>query len=479
MNEREIEERFRALDEDQGQSPSLALRQFVRRREFATMAKESSARQMGRSTRTSKILVGIAAVLVLAFVAGTAWITLRHAPTIGSTTSSPTASATASLEPTPTPTFAPTESAAPSPTRSPSPSPAPTPAGNAGAYSWRSYSWPFSATDHTVPTPQFGLPVPSGGYFGACDTNMSHAEWRYVGYPYCTSPDGLHWTESTSSQFKDVYIGGIAHGKGIYVMAGGDKITGKAAIFRSKDAVHWTRLSDEHVPQVEQSLTWNGSTMHQFTPIGGLVHGPAGFVAVGYHEDWNGGPIDTPSVLWHSPDGLTWTPLKDSPARTYPHLWSAGGRYFLGGIGTADASGLPLWSSSDALTWRRVTTVGAGQMDVVDLVYQRSPNLLIAYVRDSQGAASMYSSVDRGQTWRRSPGTADETCGSTNIQIRDGTYSLDGGTTWRTVEISGPPFMPDPNRGFSFCGVDLGSALFGYAISSDEMAGMSWIGVPR
>jgi hypothetical protein len=344
---------------------------------------------------------------------------------------------------------------------------------------WHSYGWSFSTdAGSTPPLPQFGMPVPGGGYFGGCDIHLYHVQWHYIGWPYCTSKDGLHWTLSTAAQFKNVYIGGIAQGDGAYFMAGGDKTTGEAVVFRSTDAVHWTSLSRTQLTQKDLAWTWPaGETEHGVTPIGGLVYGPAGFVAVGWHDEWTGGDQDVPTVLWHSADGVQWTPLDTSPAVTYSRLWSIGGRYFLSGLGSVDRPGLPLWYSDDGVTWQRVQTEVDTAIGLVDSVFQRQPGLLIAYTRELGGDDFVYSSTDGGLTWLQTGEQIPAAC-LMSFLVKTGSYSVDDGASWQQVETSGPPFMPDPNRGFAYCGVRLGDALFGDAISSDDAGGLSWFGVP-
>ena len=354
----------------------------------------------------------------------------------------------------------------------PSPTPSPT---AASAWKWRSYSWEAATFEKMPPMPWFGMPVPGHGYIGGCDNHLSHAEWAYMGfgYPYCSSSDGLHWSVSKDPVFKGMFVSGVAKGSDGYVMVGGVVATGKAAVFRSSDAVHWARLPDATVPQKDLSLTFEGgTTIHGPASMGGLAWGPAGYVAVGWNVDLYMAPHQ-PAVVWRSTDGVKWT-VQDSPGEGFSFIFSAGSRYFLSASPPDSAPGLELWYSADAVTWHKAVTQPPGDTGFsVNQVSGTGANLT-AGARANTGGDYSFSSTDGGASWHGQSALPE--CAGTQVLLRGKEYSYDDGATWQTAEVYGPPDVGGCLQ------VSLGDAVFSYhtnpVADSDQLVGLTWIGEP-
>jgi len=441
-NEQEIGARFRALDNGSEPDAPLQLRRFVRERDFANTApRRTAAGGPARPNSFGRAAIGLAAAFVLV-VGGTGiWLSLRGS----SNGVTPTASATS------------TASAAPTLSQSPTTSATPT----TGTMVWKSYAW--TSSDPQPPLPYFGLAVPSGGYFGYCDMGLPHSDWPYIGYPYCTSADGLHWSVSTDPTFKGIYVGSAVKANGEFVMVGGVMATGQAVVFRSADAVHWTRVPDADVEQ--KSLSPDSATAPSLTPMGGLAWGPNGFVAVGWHEEWQQAP-HAPAALWHSADGIKWT-AEPSPSEGYSFIFAANGRYFLSGTGL----GFQVWYSDDGQTWKKATADTGSTNRFFREITGTGGGSVFGVADGGGGTLWDYSSSDNGQTWHQDdPQISNTACTTRDIALNGTLYSIDGGATWQTVESAGPPEGPE-------CGTAVGDGMFGYEIGLTS--GLAWFGKPN
>jgi hypothetical protein len=336
------------------------------------------------------------------------------------------------------------------PTRSATPTPAPSTSPR--LLNWKSVSFPAGAR---AAKPWWGLTVPSGGYFGGC----------YVGLPlfaqmtlrYCTSPDGLNWTMSDDPLLNGIEPKAAAHGSAGYVMVGVETSQSRAAVFHSADAITWTRDSDADVPQADLTLTQpDGSKQHGLTPMYAVVAGPNGFVAAGWHMEWQMA-TNKPAALWHSADGISWTE-ESSPGGGYTNLWSVGRRYFLsGGQFESGVASFLLWVSDDGVTWRHATVASdAPQSQDIYAVTELWDGSLRAIgdpLSDPSGASNAglaFSSTDGGASWTYAgtsttsgPGTFSEIDGA----VQEGSFlSFDKGATWQSVATTpnGPADFTQP-----------------------------------
>jgi hypothetical protein len=437
INDQEIGERLRALQDGSEPDATAQLRRFVRDRTFvqATLPRTATG---SRPNSFRRALVGIAAALLLV-VAGTGLWLSQHGPINGE-------------KPTPTGTTSPSATTS---SQSSSPSTVPT----SGATVWKSRAWTSSATQ--PPLPNFGIAIPNVGYFGSCYMGLSHADWGYIGYPYCTSPDGLNWSVLTDPTFNGIYVSGAAYFDGEFVMVGGVEATGQAVVFRSANAVNWTRLPDSDLEQKALSLKIGSSTQSSPTPMGALVSGPAGLVATGWHDEWQQAP-NPPAAIWRSTDGTNWTAAL-SPVEGKSNLFVANGRYFLSGTGP----GFQLSYSDDGMVWTKATADTGSPGAFFSEMYGTGGGSVFGTTVDGIG----YSSSDNGQSWTQdNPQTGGlEACSIGSVTLKSNSYSVDGGTTWQTVESAGPPLAPD-------CGTTIGDGTFGYMIG--DTSGLAWFGKP-
>jgi hypothetical protein len=235
------------------------------------------------------------------------------------------------------------------------------------------------------------------------------------------------------------------------------------AVFRSADAVNWTRVPDADVPQADLSLTQpDGSIQHGLTPMYAVVAGPNGFVAAGWHMEWQQAPTK-PAVLWHSADGIKWTE-ETAPMGGWTFLWSVGSRYFLEGTSSAsDSYSFQLWYSDDGVAWRQATAAaGSPQTPGIFAVTKLFDGSLVAIgmqMPDPSGSdvGLDFSSTDGGATWRfkgNSKASGDGTFAQINGVINEGGFlSFDDGATWEQMpDIPNGPQTAD-------AGISLGNAF--------------------
>jgi hypothetical protein len=449
MNDQEIGGRFRALAHGPEPEVPVALRRFVRDREFVEAAKSAGAAGTHRSLRIGGAVVGLAAVLLLVAAVAGPWISWRQGP--GAASASPSAGPTASVSPSPTTGSSP----AIPPTPVNTPTPVATPSASPRTLKWTMVSLPANAT-----LPSWGMPIPSGGYFGGCSAGQTN------GVPilkYCSSPDGVHWTMSSNALFSGIEPNAAAHGAGGYVMVADETSQSKAAVFRSTDAVNWTRVPAADVPQADLTMTNpDGSTQHGLTPMYAVVAGPNGFVAAGWHMEWQQAP-KKPAVLWHSADGIKWTE-ETAPMGGSTFLWSVGNRYFLEGTSSAsDSYSFQLWYSDDGVAWRQATAAaGSPQTTGVYAVTKLFDGSLMALaypMSDPTGTevGQDFSSTDGGATWHfegDAKGSVPGTFAQIDGVINEGGFvSFDDGATWaQMADIPNGPQAAD-------AGISLGNAF--------------------
>jgi hypothetical protein len=169
-----------------------------------------------------------------------------------------------------------------------------------------------------------------------------------------------------------------------------------------------------------------------------IVHGPAGYVAIGSLAvpDGNGGSTNV-GFAWRSIDGTTWKREPIPGARGAKRLESAavrGGRYVIVGhpeVGGANpaAEGSVAWTSDDGVTWSEPTRFG-GAADVVLAVGAGPDGFVATGVRfldaERVGPGLVWTSPD-GVSWT----TAIELPGATavtpaSIAWSDGQWIIGG-----------------------------------------------------
>jgi hypothetical protein len=184
-----------------------------------------------------------------------------------------------------------------------------------------------------------------------------------------TSPDGVNWTRVPhdaaifgtglvgndlwvpQTAMRDVIEGGpglVAVGEeGVW---GGSEngteyeSTGVAVVWTSPDGINWTR-----VPHDEEVFGGEG-----FQKMSSVTVGGPGLVVVGEYELDNTGR----ALVWHSPDGLSWTRVPYDEAIFGPDA-SVDPDQAMSDIATLDfglvAIGTATWTSPDGYTWTRIS----------------------------------------------------------------------------------------------------------------------------
>ncbi len=135
-----------------------------------------------------------------------------------------------------------------------------------------------------------------------------------------TSPDGKAWTKRTSGSTRNFYA--VTYGNGLYVAVGYHGI-----VYTSPNGTTWT----ERIPFTTDgvsftSIAYNGTDL--------FVAGGVGRVAI-------------------SPDGITWTPVAAGISNQLSGMYYANGKFI------AAASGPNAFSSTNGVSWTRLTLPGA------------------------------------------------------------------------------------------------------------------------
>ena len=155
------------------------------------------------------------------------------------------------------------------------------------------------------------------------------------------SADGVTWTEmppisSSPDVLLEGSVGDIVEGADRSVALIGD------GVWYSTDLEVWTRTDG-------QPFTGDGQI-----DLRAVTYGPSGFVVVGYEAEPDNEAMISRGIMWHSPDGMTWTRIED-PALDRVAAYDVAfhdGRYIAVGIAWIPS---PLhegiWTSTDGQEW--------------------------------------------------------------------------------------------------------------------------------
>lgn len=225
-----------------------------------------------------------------------------------------------------------------------------------------------------------------------------------------TSTDGLSWSrvphdESVFGGNGSQWMFGVAVGGPGLVAVGADSsgFDRAGAVWTSTDGLSWSR-----VPHDE---TLFGGDVH--ATINDVTSGGPGLVAVG----WAGRP-DTNAAVWTSSDGLSWSRVSASGAAlggegTQEMRSVVAGGSVLVAVGRDVALEQPrsdgaVWTSGDGITWSRVAAPGVlggeDDQDMLDVV-AAGPGFVavgLDWRVDNPPDAAVWTSVD-GTTWSRVP----------------------------------------------------------------------------
>lgn len=214
---------------------------------------------------------------------------------------------------------------------------------------------------------------------------------------FWTSPDGQTWSLSpvASTGYPQAYA--FDGSAGVAVGSDGSQ----AAIWTSPDSQTWTRLPNP------PALTLSGQEVG--LQLADVVHGPAGYVAVGQLAV-RPNPSETLGealVLW-SPDGRDWQrvpmgPFGDTSLTDLKDVIAVAGRYVISGAqhGSPGVPGPTLWTSTDGRSWTAEPAISDGPSGFTELVAGPHGALLAGYkpgaLRSSQSCV-LWASSD-GLAW--------------------------------------------------------------------------------
>ncbi|HEV8697176.1 MAG TPA: zf-HC2 domain-containing protein [Candidatus Limnocylindrales bacterium] len=193
-------------------------------------------------------------------------------------------------------------------------------------------------------------------------------------------------------------------------------------------------LTQTPAPTGSCTVAWTDTAdgSAQGADLTAIVHGPAGYVAIGSLAvpDGNGGSTNV-GFAWRSIDGATWNRDPIPGARGAKRLESVavrGGRYVIVGhseVGSANpaAEGSVAWTSDDAVTWSEPGRFG-GSADVVTAVAAGPDGFVATGSRfldaERVGAGLVWTSPD-GVSWS----TATELPGATTAMPKTIAWSGD------------------------------------------------------
>ena len=265
------------------------------------------------------------------------------------------------------------------------------------------------------PPPTASLPAPSGAWRPAptqaslTGTQLQDVVWtgsrfEAVGGPFfLDSTDGRTWRSHTVGATNGD-VSRIAAGPGGLVVIG--TVDGTPASWASTDAIHWAWHSHNFPASVARGDVFR---------VTDVVATPTGWLAVGREDpacNYNCGQSPVRGLAWTSSDGLTWTRVTGQAA------FEGGGIQAVTATDTGFvAAGLAaghaaIWTSPDGLAWSRVADdpvfappSGAGADSVVDAISVASGHGAVVAVGQAfdagPGGAPVvmaWRSVD-GQSW--------------------------------------------------------------------------------
>ncbi len=234
----------------------------------------------------------------------------------------------------------------------------------------------------SIEWPDTGAPSAPGPPIGAVWTSSNGTTWTRV--PHDDAVFRRAWVSSVTAggpRFVAVGTSVVVHGR-----------TRDAAVWTSPDGLTWSRVSHDET-------VFGQAAMYDVTT------GGPGFVAVGF----DGPPqtVDGTAAVWTSPDGISWSRVPHDPTVFEPQEWMssvfAGGPGFvaLGSRwhGPAEGSSTVMWTSPDGVTWSRVPLDKAVFGDAeVSGISAGGPGVVA--VGEVGGDAAVWTSAD-GTTWSR------------------------------------------------------------------------------
>ena len=166
----------------------------------------------------------------------------------------------------------------------------------------------------------------------------------------------VEWSSASVESAENAAIAGVAAGDGFFVAVGErvdggsrDEYPSDAAVWVSTDGVTWEAIDDPSFKGVAGDDTDGIGMFDRSQRMTDVAIGPLGVIAVGSDE--------VSGAIWTSPDGRSWTEVRDSRLSVGPH---ALGLVIAGGPGWVvvgdDGQGNGwVWLSDDGIDWSIVT----------------------------------------------------------------------------------------------------------------------------
>ena len=239
--------------------------------------------------------------------------------------------------------------------------------------------------------PTSAVAWPGGGYKG-----VSVDPYGQNGLVH--SKDGLYWDWSPPSVVdQGVTLTSIASdGSGRTVVSGyaqGIDGTFDGRIYYSNSVYDFGR--------------WQSVNESAFggTPVQVVVHGPAGFVALGWNTE-SPASLIRPVMEWTSKDGQDWTRLNELlPIKgDWAYLTATPSGFLLSGtpISNGAPTEVPIWYSTDGTNWQRSTTTDNSAKELVSMISATagSKGFMLGVCTKGDGMVTLLmQSRDYGQSW--------------------------------------------------------------------------------
>ena len=384
MNEKDLEKRLHSVIDGPQPSTPPSLRNFLHE------LPETSARRSGPlawlrgvaggfrglvspvpAVRRAELAFAVSAAVVVGLVGGGLLMSARQHPAPAATPS--LASETATAKPTPRRSVA---------------------AGlpqykfmlkNITGFQWAGILSTEDGNDKQA-MPVAAVSMKSGGYVG-----VSSDEFGMNGLVF--SQDGIYWNwdPPTVVDPSGVTLTAIAtDGKGQLVVVGaaeGSGGTKDGRIYTSADGQNWTAVT-------------NATTLFGGTAIRTVVHGPTGYVALGWND---GDPASRTIREWLSTDGVSWYLASGVPiVGLGAYVLPIGSGYVLSGSAqTASLEQPNIWYSSDGRNWLRAKWMNQDPVAMgLILSATVTSNGIVAIVKTADGSGTkLFQGSPDGVYW--------------------------------------------------------------------------------
>jgi hypothetical protein len=200
-----------------------------------------------------------------------------------------------------------------------------------------------------------------------------------------TSPDGITWTQRTSSQATTNTWNAITYASGTYVAVGGKFFNDEFnSLMTSPDGITWTQRTSSYASSYFSCVTYGSGTFvagniyedpttssimtspngitwtPRITPFGkirAMTYGSGTFVAVCGAGVLNTGATTILQSILTSPNGITWTPRSSSMGvNQWNGITYGSGTFVAVGAGIPGVNTGSIMTSPDGITWTSRTS---------------------------------------------------------------------------------------------------------------------------